>query len=162
VIHHALWLMNGFNFRLRTMQALLLERGIVVSHETLREWNQKFAAFIALKIQRHRATPGKPWHLDEMHVVVRGQAMWLWCAVDEHGGVLDILLLENRDTDAAKCFFEKLLEHHTFVLERIVMDRLRFYEAAWKEIPALEYVKHVFVKSEARLNNRIERDQEHV
>jgi hypothetical protein len=43
--------MNGFNFRLRTMQALLLERGIVVSHETLREWNQKFAAFIALKIQ---------------------------------------------------------------------------------------------------------------
>jgi putative transposase len=53
VIHHALWLMNRFNFRLRTMQALLLERGIVVSHETLREWNQKFAAFIALKIQRH-------------------------------------------------------------------------------------------------------------
>jgi putative transposase len=162
VIHRALWLLNRFNFSLRTVQELLLERGIQVSHETLREWNQKFADSIALEIKRRRATPGKTWHLDEMHVVVRGKAMWLWRAVDEHGGVLDILLLEGRDTDAAKCFFERLIKDYTFVPERMVTDQLGSYKAALKEIPALEHVKHVFVKSEARLNNRIERDHEHV
>jgi putative transposase len=73
IIHRALWLMNRFNFSLRVVQELLLERGIGVSHETLREWNLKFAAFIALEIQRRRTTPGKTWHPDEMHVVVRGK-----------------------------------------------------------------------------------------
>jgi transposase-like protein len=97
-----------------------------------------------------------------MHVVVRGKAMWLWRTVDEHGGVLDILLLEGRDTDAAKCFFEQLLKDHIFVPERMVTDQLGSYKAAWKAIPALEHVKHVFVKSEARLNIRIEQDHEHV
>lgn len=162
VIHRALWLLNRFKFSLRTVQEILLERGITVSHETLREWNLKFAASIALEIQRRRATPGKTWHLDEMHVVVRGQVMWLWRAVDEHGAVLDILLLEHRDQDAAKRFFEQLLTDHAFVPEKIVTDQLGSYKAALKEIPALEKVKHVFAKSEARLNNRIERDHEHV
>jgi hypothetical protein len=77
VIHHALWLMNRFKFSLRTGQEILLERGIHVSHETLREWNLKFAALIALEIQRRRAMPGRTWHPDEMRVVVRGSIMWL-------------------------------------------------------------------------------------
>jgi putative transposase len=81
-----------------------------------------------------------------MHVVVQGKAMWLWRAVDEHGLVLDILLLE----------------HHAFVPEKVVTDGLGSYEAAWKQVSALENVKHVSVKSAARLNNRMERDHEHV
>jgi putative transposase len=95
-----------------------------------------------------------------MHVVVRGKAMWLWRVVDEHGMVLDILLQVHRDTDAAKRFFEKLMEDHRFLPEKIVTDGLGSYRSALNEIPVLENVKHVFVKSEARLNNRIERDHE--
>jgi putative transposase len=162
VIHHALWLLNRFNLSLRTVQEMLLERGIIVSHESLREWNQKFAVHIALEIRRRRAAPGKTWHLDEMRVVVRGKVRWLWRAVDEHGTVLDILLQDERDTEAANRFFERLLEGLEFNPERIVTDKLGSYKAAWNEIPALEAVKHVFVKSDARLNNRIERDHEHV
>jgi putative transposase len=94
-----------------------------------------------------------------MHVMVHGQAMWLWQAVDEHGSVLDILLLENRDTDAAKCFFEKLIKDHTFVPEKTITDQLGSCEATWKQLPALETVKHEFIKSEARLNHRIEQDR---
>jgi putative transposase len=51
IIHRALWLMNRFNFSLRTVQEMLLERGITVSHETLREWNLIFAALVALEIK---------------------------------------------------------------------------------------------------------------
>ncbi len=153
--------MNRFNLSLRVVQELLLQRGIVVSHETLREWNLKFAHQISLEIQRRRSTLGKTWHLDEMHMV-QGKVRWLWRAVDEHGMVLDILLLENRDQNAAKRFFEKLLNNHTFIPEMVITDQLGSYKTAWNEISALEKVKHVFVKSEARLNNRIERDHEHV
>jgi putative transposase len=162
IIHHALWLLNRFNLSLRVVQELLLERGITVSYETLRKWNLKFAAPISLEIQRRRTRPGKTWHLDEMHVVVRGQAMWLWRAVDKHGQVLDILLLEHRDTDAAKRFFEQLINDHRFVPEKVVTDQLGSYKSALNEMPAFKNVNHVFVKSEARLNNRIERDHEQV
>jgi transposase-like protein len=82
--------------------------------------------------------------------------------VDEHGMVLDILLLEGCDQNAAKGFFETLLERLEFVAEKIVTDGLGSYPAALNEIPALEHVKHVFVKSEVWLNNRIERDHEFV
>jgi hypothetical protein len=76
---------------------LLLQPGIEVSHEILREyqqihgflWNAPFADSIALELKRYCARPGKIWHLDEMRVVVRGTVMWLWRAVDEHGQVLD-------------------------------------------------------------------------
>ncbi len=75
--------------------------------------------------------------------------------------VLDILLQDARNTEAAKRFFETLLEGLEFMPEKIITDQLGSYKAAWNEIPVLEMVKHVFVKSDARLNNRIERDHEH-
>jgi putative transposase len=162
VIHYALWLLNRFTLSLRVVQEILLERGIPVSHETLREWNLKFAALISLEIKHRRSTPGKLWHLDEMRVVVQGKVRWLWRAIDEQGTVLDILLQDTRDTDAAKSFFEKLLVELEFTPEKIVTDGLGAYRAALNEMAALQKVKHVFVKSEARLNNRIERDHEFV
>jgi putative transposase len=162
IIHHALWLLNRFTLSLRTVQELLRERGITINHETLRAWNQKFAAQISLEIKRCRRQPSKTWHLDDMHVVVQGKVRWLWRAVDEHGAVLDILLQDERDTGAARRFFEKLLEHHVFVPQKLVTDQLGSYKAALSEIPAFENVKHVFIKSEARLNNRLERDHEYV
>jgi putative transposase len=56
--------------------------------------------------------------------------------VDEHGQVLDILLQGNRDTEAARCFFEKLINDHRFVPEKIVTDQLGSYKAALLEVPA--------------------------
>jgi DDE domain len=93
-----------------------------------------------------------------MYVVVQGKAMRLWRASDEHGMVLNIFLRVGRDTDAARRFFEQLLKDHTFVPERIVTDQLGFHQTPRKELLVLENVKHVFVKPEARLNNRLERD----
>ena len=133
-----------FPLSLRSIQELLLERGIAVSYETLREWNLKFADQISLGIKRRREASGKTWHLDEMRVVVQGKVRWLWRAVDEHGTVLDILLQDERDTSAAWRFFEKLLKDHTFVPEKIVTDQLGSYKAALDKLVALKGVKHVF------------------
>ena len=70
---------------------------------------------------------------------------------------------ETAGTDAAKRFSEKLIKDHAFVPEKVVTDRLGSHEeAALDQVPALENVKHVFVKSGVRLNNRPERDHEYV
>ena len=58
---------------------------------------------------------------------------------------------DAQDANAAKRFFETLLENLEFMPERIVTDQLGSYKATWNELPALEIVKHVFVKSEATM-----------
>ena len=78
-----------------------------------------------------------------------------WRAVDETGTVLDILLQEHRDTEAAKTFFTRLLsEYH--VPEVIHTNKLWSYGAAIRELPVLHAVEHVQVVSSARCNNLVE------
>jgi putative transposase len=53
IIQHAIWLYYRVPLRYRDVQELLHQRGIVVSHETLREWCIKFGPFLAEEL-RHR------------------------------------------------------------------------------------------------------------
>ncbi|BDP44284.1 hypothetical protein DAETH_42530 (plasmid) [Deinococcus aetherius] len=80
---------------------------------------------------------------------------WLWRAVDKHGNVLDILLQEHRDTEAAKSFFVRLLREYD-VPEIIHTDKLWAYRAALRELPVLHGVEHIQVISTARCNNLVE------
>jgi putative transposase len=134
---------------------LLLERGIVVTYETIRCWCNKFGAAFAQRTKAARRKPGGTWHLDEMFVTLRGEPYLLWRAVDEHGTELDVLLQKRRDKTAAKRFFLRALRSNP-VPREIVTDQLRSYSAAKAEIPQLAHVKHVFVKAAARVNNRAE------
>nr|WP_026226052.1 IS6 family transposase [Paraburkholderia tuberum] len=142
-----------FQLSLRDIQELLFERDVVVSHETVRRWCDKFGARFAHRVKAARCKPGSNWHLDEMFVTLRGEAYLLWRAVDEHGAELDILLQKRRDKAAAKRFFKHVLQSCP-VPRKIVTDQLRSYPAAKAEIPELAGVKHVFVKAAARVNNR--------
>ena len=75
--------------------------------------------------------------------------------MDEQGAVLDILLQEHRDTEAAKTFFTRLLGEYD-VPETIHTDMLWSYGAAIRELSVLHGVEHVQVVSSARCNNLIE------
>ncbi|CAB3810712.1 hypothetical protein LMG28614_07322 [Paraburkholderia ultramafica] len=141
---------------LRDIEELLFERGVVVSHESIRRWTAKFGARFAHRIKGARRKLGSTWHLDEMFVTLRGEPWLLWRAVDEHGIELDILLQKRRDKAAAKRFFKRVLAACPAAPKKIVTDQLRSYRAAKAEIPALANVKHVFVKACARVNNRAE------
>jgi putative transposase len=144
-----------FNLSLRDIEELLLERGVVVTYETIRCWCDKFGAGFAQRAKMARRKPGSTWHLDEMFITLRGEPYLLWRAVDEHGAELDILVQKRRDKAAAKRFFKWVLRS-TPVPRKIVTDQLRSYPAAKAEIPQLANVRHVFVKAAARLNNRAE------
>ncbi|BDP43342.1 hypothetical protein DAETH_33110 (plasmid) [Deinococcus aetherius] len=53
VIGYAVWLYHRFPLSQRDVQELLQGRGIQVSHETLRQWNIKFAPLLTEEL-RHR------------------------------------------------------------------------------------------------------------
>jgi putative transposase len=44
VIKHAVWLHHVFSLSLRDVELILAERGVVVTHESIRGWCQKFGA----------------------------------------------------------------------------------------------------------------------
>ena len=157
IIQQAVWLYHRFPLSHRDVQELLHQRGIVVSHETLREWCMKFGPLFAEDLRHREPRRGSRWYLDEVCTSVDGVRHWLWRAVDEHGFVLDILLQRHRDTEAAKTFLTRLLGEYD-VPEVIHTDQLRSYGSAIREIPSLADVDHQQVISTARYNNLIEQD----
>jgi hypothetical protein len=48
----------------------MLERGIVVSYETVRRWCAKFRQTYAGALRRRQPRPGDKWHLDEVFINV--------------------------------------------------------------------------------------------
>ncbi|MDR6208066.1 transposase-like protein [Paraburkholderia graminis] len=113
-----------FSLSLRDVEELLLERGVVVTYETIRCWCDKFGAGFARCAKAARRKPGSTWHLDEMFVMLRGEPYLLWRAVDEHGAELDVLAQKRRDKAAAKRFFRRVLRSNP-VPRKIVTDQLR-------------------------------------
>ena len=56
IIAHAVWLYFRFPLSLRLVEEMLLERGVVVSYETVRRWALKFGpASLAASGARRRA-----------------------------------------------------------------------------------------------------------
>src|SRR4051795_9325788 len=64
VISHAVWLYFRFPLSLRMVEEMLAARGIIVSHETVRQWGRKFGQGFANQIRRKLPGPGDKWHLD--------------------------------------------------------------------------------------------------
>ncbi|MCX4736929.1 IS6 family transposase [Streptomyces sp. NBC_01363] len=151
VIAHWVWLYFRFPLSFREVEELMLERGVVVSHETVCCWCAKFGQAYANGLRRRRPRPGDKWHLDEVFVKINGEQKYLWRAVDADGNVLDILVQSRRDKAAARRFFRKLLKRTCSVPRVIVTDKLRSYGAAHREVmPSVEHRAH------KGLNNRAE------
>src|ERR687894_141589 len=127
VIGHAVWLYHVFSLSLRDVELILAERGIVVSHESIRQWCLKFGGDFAARLRKRRPRPGDTWHLDEVFLKINGELFYLWRAVDQHGVVLDILVQDRRNATAAKRFFKRLLAGLKYRPRRIVTDGLRSY-----------------------------------
>ena len=156
VIAHAVWLYLRFPLRFRDVEELLAERGIQVSYETVHCWAAKFGPQAASQLRKREGRPGRVWHLDGRAVRIGGKQHWLWRAVDEHGATLDVLLQEQRDTDAAERFFQVLLGHAGAAPEWINTDKLGSYAAAIRQLPKLAEVGHRQVRAAQRCNNKVE------
>ena len=151
VIGHAVWLYFRFPLGLRMVEELLAARGIIVSHETVRQWGLKFGQAFANQVRRRLPCPGDKWHLDEVVIKIAGKKHWLWRAVDQDGFVLDVLVQSRRDQRAAKRLLRKLLKRQGRAPRVLITDKLASYPAAKKELmPGVEHRRH------KGLNNRAE------
>ena len=151
IINQAVWLYHVFSLSLRDVELILAERGIVVTHESIRHWCLKFGADFAGRLRRRRPRPDDTWHLDEVFIRIRGVLHYLWRAVDQHGVVLDILVQDRRNGAAAKRFFKHLLRGLQYKPRRLVTDGLRSYGVAHRAI--IPDVRH---RTSRYLNNRAE------
>src|SRR4249919_3054433 len=88
VISHAVWLYFRFPLSLRMVEDMLAARGIIVTHQTIRHWAEKFGRHYANEIRRRSAGRlSDKWHMDEAVVSIAGRKCWLWRAVDQEGFV---------------------------------------------------------------------------
>lgn len=134
IIAHAIWLYYRFPLSLRHVEEILLERGIVVSYETIRRWGRKFGPDYARRL--HRKTPSSTdiWHMDEVVIAIGGKKHWLWRAVDQDGYVLDEIVQTRRNTKAAKRLLTRLLKKQGLAPKRMITDKLRSYGAAKRQV----------------------------
>ncbi|WP_419234558.1 hypothetical protein [Rickettsia endosymbiont of Nabis limbatus] len=68
IISHAVWLYHRFNSSYRDVQEQMAYRGIILSHETVRFWCNKFAVYFQDVIRRRERKPTDKWHLDKMNI----------------------------------------------------------------------------------------------
>ncbi len=61
VISHCVWLYFRFPLSFREVEELMLERGVIVSHETVRRWCLKFGQAYAGALRRRRPRHGDKW-----------------------------------------------------------------------------------------------------
>jgi putative transposase len=142
IIRLAVMLYIRFPLSLRNVEDLLHERGIEISHETVRYWWNRFGPMFAAEIRRRRVERMRSsqqwqWHLDEMFVKINGETHYLWRAVDHEGEVLESFVTKRRDRKAALKFLKKAMRRHGSP-ESIVTELLRSYGAALREIGATE------------------------
>jgi putative transposase len=151
IIAHAVWLYFCFPLSLRLVEEMLLERGILVSYETVRRWARKFGPDYARRLRRKTPNRHDIWHLDEVVVTIAGQKHWLWRAVDQDGYVLDEIVQTRRNTKAAKRLLRRLLKKQGVAPQRIITDKLASYRPAKREVmPGVDHWSH------KGLNNRAE------
>ncbi|SDR44903.1 IS6 family transposase [Pseudovibrio sp. Tun.PSC04-5.I4] len=151
IIAHVVWLYHRFSLSLREVEEMLLERGIILSYETIRKWGIKFGPAYVRQLRRKRAESSDIWYLDEVVVSIQGQRYYLWRAVDQDGYILDEILQKRRNTKAAKRLLTRLLKKQGVIPKRIITDKLGSYGSAKREVmPAVEHRSH------KGLNNRAE------
>ena len=138
IIRLAVMMYVRFPLSLRNVEDLLHERGIDISHETIRFWWNRFGPLFASEIRKRRVQKLQSysnwqWHLDEVFVKINGETHYLWRAVDHEGEVLETYVTKRRDRKAALKFLRKIMKRYG-PPHIIVTDKLRSYGAAMKVI----------------------------
>ncbi|MDB2398586.1 IS6 family transposase [Planktomarina sp.] len=119
---------------LRNVEDLLHERGVGVSHETVRFWWNRFGPMFASEIARKRRKQARShsnwqWHIDEVFVKINGERYYLWRAVDHEGEVLESYVSKRQDGKTTLKLIRKSMKRNGQP-RIIVTDKLRAYSAA--------------------------------
>jgi putative transposase len=140
---------------LRDLPELFLERGLVFTHEAVREWEAQLAPHLSETLRKHRrGRIGPSWYTDETYIKEKGRWTYLYRAIDRDGNLIDVLLSATRDKAAAEAFFRSARTVTGRVPERVTTDGHDIYPGAIKAQLGTE-VRH---RTNRYLNNHLEQD----
>ena len=136
------------------------ERGLALVHTTIYRWVQVYAPELDKRSRPHLKRTNDSWRVDETHIKVRGQWMYLYRAVDSTGQTLDFLLNETRSTRAAKRFFRKVLGRPQMPPPRVInVDKNGAYIGAIRDLIRDKLFPEACKRRPSRyMNNLIEQD----
>ena len=140
IISYAGWLSFRFPRRDRTVEEMLLARGIVMTYEATRKECRKCGQANAHQLKRLQPQLGDTWHLDAVFLPSNGKCHALGRAVDPDDNVL-ALMQSRRHKQAAKKFVRTLRKGLPSVPRVLIADTLQRYGAAQREsLPGVETV----------------------
>ncbi len=124
-----------YKLSFRDIAEFFLLRGFEFTHETVRDWEERFAAIFAQQMRAKRqGKVGKIWCVDETtYIRVKGQWCYLYRGSDENENLVDMRLSEKRDMEAAKAFFAQAHEVVQHSPQRVATDGHRSYPRAIEE-----------------------------
>jgi transposase-like protein len=149
-----LWRLR-YTLSLRDVVELCLLRGVELTHETVRDWEQRFAPYLtsAMK-QRRRGKCSSRWHVDETYVKVRGQWVYYYRAIDRDGNLVDTMMSATRSKKAAIRFFRQAQQTTGVKPTCVTTDKLASYRKAIRKACGRKVVH----RTSKYLNNRLEQD----
>ena len=153
IIRFAVMMHMRFPLSLRNVEDLLHERGIDITHETVRFWWNRLGRYSPID-QKTSCVERKLFELDlasrrgfrEDH----GETHYLWRAVDHEGEVLEAYVTKTRNRKAALNFLRKAMKRYGGP-EAIVTDKLPSYKAALRGLGIVRRQE-----TGRWLNNRVE------
>jgi putative transposase len=152
-----LWRLR-YRLTLRDLSEMFLQRGLIFSHEAVREWEAKLTPILTAELRRcrrgKRGAGRRSWFVDETYLKVRGRWCYLYRAIDRNGDLIDTMLSEHRDMAAAKAFFRSAKSATGMTPDRVTTDGHGSYPRAIRSTLG-RGVKH---RTSAYKNNGLEQD----
>jgi IS6 family transposase len=142
-----------FGLSYRDVEELLAEHGIEVDHVSIYRSVQRFAPEFAEAARARQHVIGDRWHVDETYVKVAGTWRYLFRAIDQFGQVIDVYLSPHRGANAARRFFERVIDRTRISPVEVTTDRYRVYPRVLDEL-----LPSAFHDMEVHANNPIETD----
>jgi transposase-like protein len=134
---------------------MFLDRGVVFTHEAVREWEAKLTPVLSETLRKHRhGRVGRSWYADETYLKVKGRWTYLYRAIDRDGNLVNVYLSETRDRAAAEAFFRSARTVTEVVPDRVTTDGHNAYPGAIKA----ELGDTTTHRTNRYLNNHLEQD----
>jgi len=144
-----------YKLSLRDLAEMFFDRGVIFTHEAVREWEAKLAPVLSETLRKHRrGRVGRSWYTDETYLKVKGRWTYLYRAIDRDGNLVDVYLSETRDRAAAETFFRSARTVTEVVPDRVTTDGHDSYPGAIKA----ELGETVTQRTNRYLNNQLEQD----
>lgn len=154
VLLAVLWRLR-YKLSLRDVAEMFLVRGFVFTHEAVRDWEARCAPLLTDQFRtKRRGKAGTSWYVDETYVKVSGKWGDLYRAIDQDGSLVDSMLSEKRNREAAQQFFKQAGARVGHMPKQVTTDGHTSYPRAIRETMDSD-ARH---RTSKYLNNRLEQD----